>query len=366
MTADTLRDAQLAWAHQYNGYKRLAGDPAALGEVLTAARLHWRRTGQVPHWCGVDYLRGWAFYLARGDHHYGGAALQSGGADDSEFRAILQAIDTHPAAQPPDVPPLRAGDYGGRADPEPLLGDSGPWVRHLATAWQSCAAPGVVVPPPRPLMSPEADNSTEALTARIAHFSPLLHLLVFGLGWSKPDVGISRWIRSGRATNEPVLRAVQQWWADDLAGFVEWLGVSGSARAGIRRVLTGDPTPRPEDHTIGRAPADPDWQRIWGGGWDPMHLTGHIEGPASAGAFDWMLTGPSQADDGVPRAALVAETYVGWYAALQRFAGPTRSGMHDLRIDVTCRPIGWLGQYRRSTRTGLWFRGTHTTHTLGN
>ena len=42
------------------------------------------------------------------------------------------------------------------------------------------------------------------------------------------------------------------------------------------------------------------------------------------------------------------------------------AGPHDIRMDEVVRPLGWLGTYRKSRVTGLWFRGWHRWHMLGN
>src|SRR5665648_355806 len=63
-----LLDRQIKWAVQYDGYGRLAGDHKsheALGRLIDPAREEWRRAGRVPDWCGVDFLRGWAYFMVR-------------------------------------------------------------------------------------------------------------------------------------------------------------------------------------------------------------------------------------------------------------------------------------------------------------
>lgn len=62
---------------------------------------------------------------------------------------------------------------------------------------------------------------------------------------------------------------------------------------------------------------------------------------------------------------LMLEEYAGWYSALLH-SGPGQALGHDRRVDVVVAPLGWLGTYRRSSLTGLWFRGRHETHELGN
>lgn len=106
--SDDLDDAQFAWAHEYDGYQRLARSPEELGRLLSGARETWSRQGRVPDWCGVDLLRGWAFYLAR-THRFGGEL-------GAEWIAVLNALSHRPDASPEDHPPGRATDHHAHED----------------------------------------------------------------------------------------------------------------------------------------------------------------------------------------------------------------------------------------------------------
>jgi len=101
-----LMSAQIDWAHEYDGYARLAGSPQALATLLETAWRQYHQTGRVPEWCGVDILRGWAFYLTRADRHGGGYGLAEGGPMVQEWNAVLERIATHEATGPGDTPPL--------------------------------------------------------------------------------------------------------------------------------------------------------------------------------------------------------------------------------------------------------------------
>jgi len=50
------------------------------------------------------------------------------------------------------------------------------------------------------------------------------------------------------------------------------------------------------------------------------------------------------------RAALVRETYAGWYSALLQAPWPTRITGHRIRIDVVCRPVGSAASAARIAR----------------
>lgn len=103
MTRDRWEDdgtpRTIAWAHEYDGYARLAGSPADLAELIEPAREAYARAGRIPGWCGVDLLRGWAFYLVRADRHSGGGTLRQ------EWRDVLDALRRHPATTEADLPP---------------------------------------------------------------------------------------------------------------------------------------------------------------------------------------------------------------------------------------------------------------------
>lgn len=102
-----LMSAQIDWAHQYDGYARLAGSPEALATILEPAWRQYRQTGRIPEWCGVDLLRGWAFYITRADRHGGGYDLgQGGGPMVDEWNAVLERIAKHEAVTPGETPPL--------------------------------------------------------------------------------------------------------------------------------------------------------------------------------------------------------------------------------------------------------------------
>ncbi len=114
---EQLKHRQIAWAHTYDGYERLAGEPvggpAALERVLEPALREFRDTGRVPAWCGVDLLRGWAFCLARSDHFDGGYQLAEAGGGVSEWEAVLTRVAEHPGTRPEERPPLATRPVAG-------------------------------------------------------------------------------------------------------------------------------------------------------------------------------------------------------------------------------------------------------------
>lgn len=104
-----LRHRRIMWALEYNAYERLAGGdegPGALARLLEPVWTEFERGGRVPEWCGVDLLRGWAFYLVRADYHSGGLSLGDRGHKTPEWTAVLERIASHPGARREDIPPM--------------------------------------------------------------------------------------------------------------------------------------------------------------------------------------------------------------------------------------------------------------------
>jgi uracil-DNA glycosylase len=98
---------QLTWVLGYNAYERLASDLARLEALVAEARREYSASRQVPAWCGVDLLKGWAFALARTDHVDGGHGLSdAGSAAYKEWIHVLAALARHPGATERDVPPM--------------------------------------------------------------------------------------------------------------------------------------------------------------------------------------------------------------------------------------------------------------------
>ncbi|WP_378041036.1 8-oxoguanine DNA glycosylase OGG fold protein [Citricoccus parietis] len=101
---DGAAPEEIEWALAYNAYERLAKSPNDLGRLLEPARDGFLTTGCVPEWCGVDLLRGWAFYLVREDYFSGGGTL------GREWQAVMTSLINHPAGRGEDLPP-RAGPH---------------------------------------------------------------------------------------------------------------------------------------------------------------------------------------------------------------------------------------------------------------
>jgi hypothetical protein len=123
-----------------------------------------------------------------------------------------------------------------------------------------------------------------------------------------------------------------------------------------------------------RAYADDPSASPWG-----MHpgMGSHIAAPS-----DWSPGGTTQhaastapphtrligVDSGRRRPTYVGDEVSGWNTGLAVRGAelPSLPGMANWRIEVIVRPYGFLGEYRRSRRTGLWFAGPHRYHPIGS
>lgn len=262
------------------------------------------------------------------------------------------------------VPRLEGVDDAVACD---VFGEQAEWGFAIPWMYQALAAPRARRPM---LRAPEPGD--DLWPGALGYWSALHHLLVYGFGWSRPDRGLRWWYDVGRPVDDPKLALLSEIWDADgqLDWFAAWLWTSGSR----------DYLPRsggsPESQGV---EVDDRWladveQRIsnsrtpapYGGGYDPLHLTAHIDGPLQRpGQEGAQLTlDPS----GERRASITLDSMSGWYSALTELAGslPGHEGPPSWKVEVVVRSVGWLGTYRRSRTTGLWFSGRHRNHLAGN
>lgn len=98
--------AMIDWAQRYNGYERIAEDSPHANLVFEPLRRELLELGAIPSWAGVDLLRGWAFFIARGHRWSGHDSIF---VDHPEFESIAEAVRNHPAVTDDDIPPPRHG-----------------------------------------------------------------------------------------------------------------------------------------------------------------------------------------------------------------------------------------------------------------
>jgi hypothetical protein len=202
-------------------------------------------------------------------------------------------------------------------------------------------------------------------------------MLMYSLGWARPDLGLWWWYQNDKPSNDPRLQLLSEIFDRDgqLDWFAAWLWTVGfNERVHLPlyefsgwRDLEPDRTAAIDRVWVAlqeRGSAASDIRSPLGGGSDGLHLTMHCTGPLESGwAEPQMLYSQSRSG---PFAAVVLESMVGWYRHLC-IAGENLCSSFDQScwVDVFVRPTGWLGTFRRSEETGLWFSGSHRFHRPG-
>ncbi|MFD1535295.1 hypothetical protein [Pseudonocardia aurantiaca] len=199
----------------------------------------------------------------------------------------------------------------------------------------------------------------------------MLQVLLFGCGWPRPDLGLARWLDAGRPSTDARLALVDRWWGADVVELVAWSpGLSFPKiveRVAVETVpgVTLQPLPAEWINKLNRAAG---WDgQLDGWGNDSMHLQMHVITPVAGTASHRFVAGLPRLPSEPGRGVLLLDEYLGWYATLYRVGDalpPTPSG-RSWQIDVVCRPLGWLGTYRKSRLSGRWFAGRHRWHELG-
>jgi hypothetical protein len=216
-------------------------------------------------------------------------------------------------------------------------------------------------------------RAVDDVLAACAYWTPLLHLFLFSFGWARPDLGLRWWYESGKPTDDARLLLVREVWDADgqLDWFAAWLWSDHSptsfpldefrSRSQVRGQVEVEARWIAEQDRVAQASGIPN--PISGGG-NPLHLTTHCRGPVERADADSVLVRTSRS---ARLAVLALEGMRGWYRALTEQGGTLPDlGDRSWHVDVFARPTAWLGTYRRSRRTGLWFSGRHQLHERGN
>lgn len=209
--------------------------------------------------------------------------------------------------------------------------------------------------------------------AACAYWTPLLHLLIYSFGWSRPDLGLKWWYDAGQPTDDDRLAFIADVWLADgdldwFAAFLwsdRWIACRPFAdlrhadRIGKRFVVDD----RWVDEQVREAELSETPNPLTGGS-DPLHLTAHCDGPLEPTDTDVVFLRSRRT---TRQAVLSIPSLLGWYRHLTG-QGETLPdlGTRSWHVDVFVKEAGWLGTYRRSRRTGLWFAGRHALHEHGN
>lgn len=217
---------------------------------------------------------------------------------------------------------------------------------------------------PLPAIPPTAKDGFSDLGYWVA----LKVLLTYHLGWTQPVTGLAWWASAGRPRSNAVLSLVDDLWVADGAveqfcrGHKANYVHDGSMMADFRQPKGAELRRTTLDRYLAQiksveVAAPYRWADI-----DSMHFEIHTDGPAMPFEGEAQLVlGTSEQRRGVLR----VDRFTGWYSALKSLDLPD-IGFHSWYIDVVVEPLGFIGTFRRSRETGLWFSGQHSVHVQGN
>jgi hypothetical protein len=196
---------------------------------------------------------------------------------------------------------------------------------------------------------------------------------MYSFGWSRADRGLKWWLDHGQPLDDPRLKLIEQIWGADghLDWFAAWLYSQDYHYSALRPMaehFAADPV-RVDREWIAEKRREQKDSRFLGP--ESKHLTvGPFGREHSSGAVmrtrlsGRLIKGPAT----TRHAVFTTASAWGWYAALNAAAQTQLSGPPgvDWKVDVVVLPIGWMGTFRRSWNTGLWFTGKHRYHSIGN
>lgn len=253
-------------------------------------------------------------------------------------------------------------------------GEDDAWAHWIPRAWHAVADPAGNHPAPeRPVRmgGPGHGRVLDEHAELLAWWGPFTHLIMFGLGWTRPGLAIQRWTRMGSPTSDHILSVVSRWWGRDLESFVNW-SRSSSTFVDSLNIINVDVGASTEVLSPERVvPVESQFEtsvdlRWFGPGSDEMHVVNHLTPMQTPprGSRDELLKTRTTAGK-PPRAVLLLDHYQGWYRQLSSLKLPATEPGKGWRVDVVVEPLGWLGQFRLSHESNRWFRGQHRWHQLG-
>lgn len=275
-----------------------------------------------------------------------------------------------PAEADPDLPSAK-GDRPADGGPSThvRLVDTCPPL-HAGDRWlpQAWAAGDKGIPPAPANGVPATGQRAKAAEEMLAFWAPLFHLLTWGLGWIRPDIGLVQWRQRGSAS-DPLLDLVTQWWTpEELNDFLAWAQTSGALSDFARDFLNMSPDLRITerdvqqdlvlDSEVLKRQTLEDWATRWDA-YDPYRLVEHL-------TQAWRSSTDSSTLNPVP-VQLANETLLVATHEYAQWASLPRHYQYEgaAHIDVYVANIGPLGTFTRSQATGLWHRTREEIHLLG-
>lgn len=236
------------------------------------------------------------------------------------------------------------------------------WLQYLPHLHRALAAPHLAHGLPRSFVSLDFEETC-------AWWETLRYLFRVLLGWRNLPAGLAWWYEQDLPDfDDSRLRLVLDRWNTrgelDLFAAREW-DTGG---------FTGTEGDVPTDFDTTYEPRLGWWRELrdrpafaepspFGGGYNPLHL-GHSD---PVGLEDSVAPPTGQHNTTSRRAILIVSRFPSWRRELSEFGQTLPSlGDRSWHVEVFERSVGYLGRYRQSRETGLWFQGKHSLHMAGN
>jgi hypothetical protein len=203
-----------------------------------------------------------------------------------------------------------------------------------------------------------------------AWWETLRYLFKSLLGWEDLPSGLAWWYSKGcRSLGDTRLELVQERWnvRGELDAFAarEWKssGFTGLGNA-PESALSKDFEPSEGwFRSVDQMEVVDCYISPYGGGSNPLHL-GHSDW---VGLVESSESPISTYDEQTRKATLVVSSFNSWKYELKQFGRSLPSlKKHSWHVEVFDRSVGYLGLFRQSRVTGLWFQGKHSLHMMGN
>jgi hypothetical protein len=214
----------------------------------------------------------------------------------------------------------------------------------------------------------------------LGYWAALQYTLTYSLGWNRHDRGLRAWYDAGKPTDSPALRLLSEVWDADgnLDAYVWWSHSPNGLSAGGALSREHGTVPSSDE-------LSPPWSRqleafrrsalereglneFQGPQPDGLHLEmgDHISnwgGLDQRARADGTLTVKSAA---ARRAVFEISSLAGWHTRLTQLGEQLpQDKAKSWHVDVYVQNVGYLGVYRRSWTTGVWFSGPHRYHDMG-
>jgi hypothetical protein len=260
-----------------------------------------------------------------------------------------------------DIPILAAIDHDHLAQ---QVGGQWEWCWATALPYRALNAPSIGLP------MPSAPREGEDFFNFLGYWTALQSFLTYSFGWTRHDRGLRWWYESGKPVGDPRFALIDAVWERDgnLLRYAEWCHdrLAWFDHQAIAVWTDYDPTPDalPSEWALRLKRARDDEHASMHSPYGKHLENGdHASWPTHA-----PHTGSLTIVDAAQRAATyTSDTVSGWYRGLAELGvGLPPLTNASWRVDVYVRSIGFLGTYRRSRVTGLWFSGPHRFHFVGN